>query len=228
MALFLKNILAKSKFVNKISSGFTLIELVVVMGIMMIVTTVVIYNFQNFNSTTLVTNYAYEVAFAVKEAQVYGLSVLKGGSVSTAGFLQGYGVHLDNASLDVPATFILFADFPLDYTQSPVGDGVYASSTQDSLLKTYSFAGRYKVKQFCVPLVSGGVATDCASTIGTKMKLDITFVRPNPDARIKITEEDSSTRDNLSSAEITIVSPQGSEKKIVVYSTGQISIQNSP
>lgn len=189
-----------------------------------IVTTVVIYNYQNFNSTTLVTNYAYEVAFAIKEAQVYGLSVL-GGS-DAAAFQRGYGIHFDKDSLGniSTATFILFADRPLD-SSSPVGDGVYISgqANDGSPVKTYSFSGRYKVDTFCTA-VGDEAAVNCGDATHLNKKLDITFVRPNPDARIIMSEDGGVTTGTQSRAEITIISPQGKKKKIVVYSTGQISI----
>lgn len=201
--------------------GFTLAELVVVIAIMIIVTTVVLYNYQNFNSTTLVTNYAYEVAFAIKEAQVYGLSVLSAGN----SFQQGYGIHFDNNSLNSPANFFLFADMPLA-TSSPVGDGIFASTT-DSRVKTYNFVGNYKVAKFCA-FNSAGNST-CGSTVGQEINnsLDITFVRPNPDARIVIYDKLLNKQDKMSRAEITIVSPQNASttKMITVYSTGQISIK---
>ncbi len=218
---FFQNFLAKTKFIKKISRGFTLIELIVVMAIMMIVTAVVLYNYKSFNSQTLITNYAYEVAFAIKEAQVYGLSVLKGSAKgfasSKAGFQQGYGIHFDNASLSTPSSFVLFNDFPTAWQTSPVGDAAFTPSADEKSINTYTLSGRYRVKQYCG---YKGSTPNCISDSGSKISLDITFVRPNPDAVIHMT----GVSNPYDRAEITIVSPQEGERKVVVYSTGQISI----
>ncbi len=223
---FFKKRIAPQKFSQNFlrraaTPGFTIIELIVVISIMVVVTTVVLYNYQNFNSTTLVTNYAYEVAFAVKEAQVYGLSVLGGGS--SASFQRGYGVHFDSASLGGrPASFTLFADIPVAGSNSPVGNGFFDNNTESPPVKTYSFAGNYRVLSFCG--FSSSNSSNCGTLANPNQSLDITFVRPNPDAIINM-KNGNQLYQNLSKAEITIISPNGSTKKIVVYSTGQISIQ---
>ena len=60
---------------RKTTTGFSLVELIVVMGIFTIMTSIVIFNYGRFSSNLIVTNLAYESALAVRQAQVYGISV---------------------------------------------------------------------------------------------------------------------------------------------------------
>ncbi len=241
---FLKKILTKfpnRNFSSQKNAGFTLMELLVVIAIMVIVTAVVIYNYSQFNSTTLVTNYAYEVAFAIREAQIYGLSVLGNGET----FQIGYGVHFDSDSTTIGgASFSLFADLALS-SGSPVGNRrfdfascpvPYSPATCGEFVKKNTFVGSYKVDTFCVVK---DTTTECNKVIPgssqqTISTLDITFLRPNPDAYIIADAgvdgpaDPQNSQSPNSRAEITIVSPHGEKKKVVVYSTGQISIQAVP
>src|SRR3989344_6228445 len=71
------------------STGFTLIELLVVTAIIVIVTSLVLINNNRFGGTVLLQNLAYDMAPSVREAQVYGISVLSFGGE----FDFGYGMH---------------------------------------------------------------------------------------------------------------------------------------
>ncbi len=200
----------------KLKKGFTLIELMVSFAIMAIVSTVIIYNHQKFNDNLEITNLSYEVALALRQAQVYGVSVrdFKEGGVSTSEenrFSTPYGIHFgatasgknkDNTS------FIFFADVNKD--------GKYSASADTVLQKTDIGRGNY-VYALCNQENSAWYC-DLGNPV-KRDKLDITFVRPEPDARFKF-----SSGTDPKTVRVCLKSPQGRVKEVAVYSTGQISV----
>lgn len=138
------------------SQGFTIVELLVSITIVTLLSTVIIFQFSKFDSQLLLRNVAYEVAGAIREAQVYGVSVTGvGGTFNTS-----YGVHFDAGA----KTYILFKD---------TGDRIYQPA---EALKTLEVGGKNNsISSLC--LVTGG-STDCTLT-----SLDLVFKRPEPDAK---------------------------------------------
>ncbi|MBI2004934.1 prepilin-type N-terminal cleavage/methylation domain-containing protein [Patescibacteria group bacterium] len=56
--------------------GFTLVELLVVVSIMLIITSTLLLQQRKFNSATLMRTLAYNIALSIRQAQVYGTSVV--------------------------------------------------------------------------------------------------------------------------------------------------------
>lgn len=191
------------------NSGFSLIELMVTISIMMIITAVVLIRYSSFNSTILVTNLAYEIALSAREAQVYGLGV-KG---TTAGFGAGYGIHFDNSSLRLQSPSQSSYKFFADLNKN----GLYDDGEQQG--SDYLLPKGYYVAKFCV----SGVSAWCSDSQLPISFLDITFIRPNPDAIIKT----NIVGGVYSQAVICVSSPKGNQKKIIIGSAGQISVQSA-
>jgi prepilin-type N-terminal cleavage/methylation domain-containing protein len=137
--------------------GFSLIEMLTVIAIFSIITSVILVNQSRFNSSMLVTSLAYEVALAVREAQVYGLAVKE----SDGGFAAGYGIHFTTDS----STFLLFTE------KSDPANGSYDEG-KDGVEKTYTLRGGNSVVELCA-------ASDCSLAT-----LDIVYLRPSPDIKI--------------------------------------------
>ncbi|MFA6094368.1 MAG: type II secretion system protein [Candidatus Paceibacterota bacterium] len=75
----------------KLVSGFTLVEMLIAIGIITALSGVVLFNYGSFNSSLALTNLAYDIALTVRQAEYYGI-----GSKSSEGdFTTGYGVHFD-------------------------------------------------------------------------------------------------------------------------------------
>lgn len=184
-----------------------MIEMLVSLGIFTIMTAVVIYNYANFNSSIIVGNYAYDVALALRQAQVYGINV-SGNVAGNNQFKAGYGIHFD---LQTPSIFYLFSDLPLGTK------GVYEGEVGgDPVVETFMLPGSYKISQ--IELINNNNVSE-VSLAGSAKTVDITFLRPNPDATIISDNVDYNV------ASITIQSPAGITKKIEVRKTGQISVQ---
>ncbi len=80
--------------------GFSLPELIIVIAIFAIITTIAMFDQARLNSNTLLTNMAYEIALSVREAQVYGIGVRDSSFSTTAtGIFSGqYGTHFNIAT----------------------------------------------------------------------------------------------------------------------------------
>ena len=172
-------------------SGFSLIELLVTISIIIIISGLVFFNHSRFNSGVLIENLAYEMSLTIRQAQSFGWRVKETGG----GFDEGYGVFFDLNSDE----FLIFADTNLNY--------IYDIGI-DTVVDKFKMMNGNIIDQLCVEL-------DCAVEI-----LNISFIRPNPDAFIRA----DSGSDDKETAEIHIISPQGATKKIFINKVGQISI----
>src|SRR3989344_919601 len=105
------------------NAGFTLIELIVVTGIIVVVSSLMFANNNRFGGVVFLENLAYDVALSMRKAQVYGIAVRrcdpnKTASCTTANqFALGYGIQFSKAT---PTMYVLFAD-----AYPGVGNGIY-------------------------------------------------------------------------------------------------------
>ena len=189
---------------NAHRKGFTLVELVVVMGIFLVITSVTILSQRSFDNSILIDNLAYGIALAVREAQVYG--------VSTRGFdtdfTSSYGVHFDTNEAN---RFVLFAD------EDSVGryDG---DSINDIEIFTLGTSGN--ITNVCGVEAGGDV---CSGITG----VDVSFTRPNPEPAFFFYDESGNYDGDLeySGAVIELTSPGGRVKTVRVGVTGQIVVE---
>lgn len=200
---------ARTQEGGEAQKGFTLVELLVSLGIFTVITTIAVVNNSQFNSSILLTNLAYEVGLSVRQAQFYGIAVKRD---STSGFDAGYGIHFD---LTDPRSYYLFEDRG---TKDHICDVTECAAS--NLVEGFKLVKGNYISKICV---DGSLGLACTSAGGFQ-KVDISFVRPNPDAYI--------TKDSLSGnyakAEICIASPAGTKRRVIVESTGQISVSTDP
>ena len=212
-------------------SGFTLVELMVVLSIIAVVTGTVLTHQSTFNKSLVLANTAYDVGLTLRSAQVYGI----GSRVSSGGFANaGYGLHFERAT---PGSFVLFADsYPLPSVSSechPTSDAGAPDAKpgncaydagQSENVSTYAFGNGVTVSDFCV-LALGSWSCAYAEG-GTLSSLDIVFARPNPDPFMSVNGTYASGFP-ISRACITLTSRQGGSEFISVSSSGQISAEAS-
>ena len=174
-------------------SGFTLVELLVSVGIFTLITTAAVFNNAQFNGNVVLSNLAYEVALSVRQAQFYGITVKQS---STNTFDAGYGI---NFNMSTPTSYLLFEDRPTPNKTYDSGEA----------LETYVLRKGNFISKICL-----SQSAACSSS----PSVDISFVRPNPDAFIRY------AGNSYSKAEICVSSPSGNKRKVVIESTGQISV----
>src|SRR3989338_11200043 len=155
------------------NAGFTLIELVVVMGIIVVVSAVTLANNTRFGGSVLLQNLAYDIALSIRQAQVYGISVR---NYSAGNFSAGYGMHFDIVS---PTSYVLFADA---VDANGRYDGTMACPQSGGSGREFilcnSIGRGYRIDGLCSP--AGAVPLSCTRVD----QLDVVFRRPEPDARI--------------------------------------------
>lgn len=191
--LFKKN----SKFV---SAGFTLIEMIVVVGIFAVVTAIVLFNIPNFKESGSLDLVAQQIATYIRGAQVYGQSsYLHNGVVYPA-----YGIHLESNVSD----FFLFAD--KECSPSEVEKCKY-NATNDQKIENYKISSEFSInKIYCD-------GSPCPA--GSSSGFDIVFRRPRQEAYFSLP--------NNSIAVIEILSSRTGRKKCVeVHQNGQIAVRN--
>jgi prepilin-type N-terminal cleavage/methylation domain-containing protein len=190
------------------SQGFTLVELLVSIGIFTLITTISVFSYSDFNSNVLLTNLAYEIALSVRQAQFYGITVKQSTSVTAPNFDSGYGVHFTKNAL----SYTLFEDGKDGYSL----DHSYA---EGEAVDTYSIQKGNFISRLCT---RGSSSFDC-----TLASLDLSFVRPNPETYVALSGSvgSPSLLDPTKTTSIVCVSsPKGTVRKVTVESTGQISV----
>jgi Tfp pilus assembly protein FimT len=202
----------KYKFSNQHSNlrqAFTLVELIVSVGIFAMMTALIVAKYGNFNQSVLLTNLAYDVALTIRTAQTYGLSV-KNIDPSTAEFSYAYGVYLSSVtSSNKNKDIIFFVD------RNP--NGKYdANRNPTELISTYAIKRGAVIK---------GVCASAGCTPITDSYIDITFKRPDPNAMISLTDDNDLTT-KITYAEITVKGTDGSTRVITVRENGQITVKD--
>jgi len=201
----------------------TLIELIVVMGIIAVLSTVVVVSQTNFNKTMLLSNAAYDVALAIRSAETYGLGSRTTGTIKQN---SGYGVHFEPGT----KSFIIFADndspadgchkVPATGPSAPnatPGNCVYVAAS-DVLVQTLTLGNNTTIADACVLSNSGWT---CAPTL---TKLDMVFARPNTETYLS--KNGVYAADNTK-AYVKLTSPQGGASYVCIYKTGVISVLTS-
>ena len=193
------------------SSGFTMIELIVVASIFVLITTIILVKHSGFNSSTVLGSLAYDIALSIRQAQVFGLAVREFREGGSATFDTGYGVHFDSST---PKSYILFADTDreFDYDGDSEKDEVFTIDR-----------GNF-ISDFCATN-SSNVEKCSSSGTGNLTHLDIIFDRPDPEAIIRTNLSEPPLLEIYGSARIVVSSSNGAERVIRVFSTGQISVE---
>lgn len=231
------------KFQNKIKylSGMTLIELMVVIAIFTMITTITIFDYGSFNSGAAINNLGDDVALSIRKAQSYAI----GTHQSSGEFDVGYGVHFTtspakdmgnyNKLAGSNKSFILYTDFssgstgykfPLSSSQSTTcGQATH----QNECMEMLNIGGNSEIKSISIDKGNGKM-----TPISEEGALNIVFKRPNPDALFCYTEKNKSeekclfTPNSISRANIIISNGQDGAKEktktISIYNTGQIDI----
>ncbi|QQG46147.1 MAG: prepilin-type N-terminal cleavage/methylation domain-containing protein [Candidatus Niyogibacteria bacterium] len=183
-------------------TGFTLLELVVTVGVVLIISLLILADFPEFTRRLELSRTAQAVASSFRQAESAALAVRE----FSAEVFPAYGLHFEN----LPAkSYVFFADIDQDYkTSSP--DGFYDGPSEE--VDTFTINTPVEIYKICGG--ESGEGADCSIT-----RLDVLYARPNPDIYI-ITDKGS-----FLNVEIFVRLTTGAEKKIAIWTTGQLSIE---
>lgn len=210
----------------KANFGFSLIELIIVVAIMMVVTSAVLFRQSKFSSDILITNMAYEVALSVRDAAVSGLSSRASSTISTRA---GYGVHFapDPGGRSRVTKFINFVDVSdvessaVDVPSTSIFDYYYSEADGDIVDKTVELTQGQSIREYCAKSSNGQI--DCGP-VGD-MELNIVYARPDPDAHITTGVGTSMNTNQYSEAKILVESGLGDKCRTVsISASGLVSV----
>lgn len=198
--------------------GFSVVELIVTLTIVTTLITVVVTNQSRYLDGAALSNLADEVGLTFSQAQAYGIAV-KEVSPGSADFTSAYGLTFSLLGSGSPTAHLFFADRNVNGSYDGTWDCV-TGGLNECLEKKDITRGNY-IHQICAVRSSGG---DECSGIG---RVDITFVRPATQARLVFYNSSGAlyVPANLLGARITFKSPGELSRSVLVYQTGQISVQ---
>ncbi|MBI2120099.1 MAG: prepilin-type N-terminal cleavage/methylation domain-containing protein [Parcubacteria group bacterium] len=188
--------------------GFTVFELLVTIGVFALLSALAIANFKSVDNSLILRNVASQVAMVTRKAQIYGISV-KGVNAGGTVF-PSYGVNFNTTTALDRTRFTLFADLDPDGAGPGLSNDVFDGACPGSeCVQRYTLAKGYTIQGLEGPF---GASRD---------QLNITFTRPNPDTVIK----EGAAGSGYQNGKIIIQSKSGDTKTIVVWKTGQISVE---
>lgn len=197
--------------------GFSLPELIIVIGIFVIISTVAMFNQGKLSSSVLLTNMAYEVGLAIREAQTYGIGVRS--EDAGTNFTGQYGAYFDTSSETSKRQVIVFADGSVPGLDAnfiyDVGEEKYI----------YEFENRRgnKISAMCVGDLGGSA---CQDGVNSESPLSVLFKRPNPSALISPASGLPDVRSDR--VYIIVSSLEGDDcRAVIVEPTGQIRVEDS-
>lgn len=198
--------------------GFTLIELVISLSIMMVMTGLLLFNYPESAVRVTLINSVQSTVLLIREAQVRGSAI---DSVNSS--FGGYGVFLKIEDSNTNSTVKLFGDSVSNSGSSnssglPIGNGLYEISPIDETNSTLSLPIGFRITKFCVGLTPSTCYSD------TDSSLTISFTRPSPRPDIYLnglkTTNYGRACIELQSKDPTFI---GHIRSIEVYNSGMIS-----
>lgn len=187
-----------------IEGGMTYAELIVVLSIFAIISSVTIFNYGKFQAKIDIENLASDIALQITQAQKEAIGG-KLDSLASVTWKPSYGVSFDIASNN--KLFTYFADRNSD-------GALTGSSCNGECLSSIGITKGNSISSLAV--VGSGT---CSSAL---TKIDITFTRP--DSTATFVTSPASSGCTISYAEVTISSPKSLTSSIKIYPLGRVQI----
>ena len=193
--------------------GFSLVELVVSIAIIVLVLSIVITQQNGFNRSVLLRSQAYEIALTIRETQLSAVSAINAMSGGAEDFRSVIGVHFDTTA-NFNQRYTVFLD---------EGSGFYESGLGDIQMGVSGILDpRFEI---------GDIRLNGASVASGQVS--ITFVRPNFDARFKTSALGALETSGV--VEIDVVPTNGigvgcpdDVRTIEITATGQVAVLKCP
>lgn len=191
--------------------GFSIIELIVVIGIFSIILSVALFNQGKLNNNILLTNLAYEIALLVRETQAYGIGVRA--QNTEGGFQGGYGISFDPRS---PNRIFQFNDI-----------------NNNKILDQGELASEYIIQnQRGNTIVAQCIGEASGPCMDNNKLINVVFQRPNPEAFFTRADVNGGTAgpfaESAGPAYIVVETPMGENCRVVVIEqTGQIRVETN-
>lgn len=209
----------------KTAAAFTIVELIVVIGIFGLIMGVALSNQQALNSTLLISNLAYEIGLVTRETQAYGIGVRSRPNEATAKNFQGaFGMYVKlDPTTHTSDKLIVFKDLN--------GNGQYdtnADPTLDEIFSVYQFQNQRgnKINALCVATNTYYCQWGAGGSVDA---LTIMFKRPNPEAAFYVSTDNAvSFATRGGTAMIVVNTPAGKNcRAVIIEPTGQVRVESA-
>ncbi len=199
------------------SKGFSVVEVMVSLAIVAVILTVIVFNQSSYTDGAALGNLADEIGLSISQAQAYGIAVREF-TPGSSDFSAAYGLTLSLLSGGSDSAYLFFAD--RNANSSYDGDWTCPVGGASECLERVDMKQGNRLDELCVVKTNG--ADQC--NVG---RIDITFVRPNTEARLIFFNNDGQSYNppNMKGARIMLKSPKGVSRSVVIYTSGQISVQ---
>lgn len=198
---------------NKLNKGMTYVELIVVLSIFAMISSVVMFNYGDFQSKVDMKNLASDVALEVLGAQRASLSgVMPTGKIVSSGWKPSFGVHFSILEKGEEKNFKYFVD--LDNNSEY--DGL-ACDGKAECLKMIELARSNFISNIEFFYKGSDISTRVTD-------VTVTFLRPSSGAVFK-TSDSKIDYGNVSYFQITIDSNKGVPGIIKIYTSGRIQVE---
>ena len=195
------------KFViRNCQKGMTYVELIVVLSIFSIMTSIILFNYGKFQTNVDIKILANDIASKIIEAQKSSIS----GQLNLSASLNwkpSYGIYFDTSSVDNKKIFTYFADF----NQNSLYDTSSCSGTGECLDQITITKGNF-ISEIRIN------GTGCPATV---TNLNVIFKRPDSSA---IITSDPVLSCSISYVQVTVSSPDLTAARIKIYPSGRIQI----
>lgn len=197
---------------SEYSRGMSYVELIVVLGIFSVLSSVVIFNYRNFQDRVDIKNLASDIALKVVEAQKSSLNGARN-SFAPADWKPSYGVYFnsstasDSDGIILNKKFIYFSDLDNDSSY----DGLSSCTTTECLDKITITKNNYISR---IDSYMGSIPTQINP-------LSVIFKRPDSSA---IFVSPGLLPGFFNYIQITIASPRGETALIKLYPSGRVQI----
>ncbi len=190
------------------NKGFTLIELMVSIAIMVVITTVVVLNQSKLSEDIGLKNAVQDVSLSMRQAQVYGISVRETEPGSN-NFQYGYGLDFD---ITHPNQYLSFYDKNLN--------GIYGGGWDcagPECLDVTDLMNNTSIKSICSMLSLSPLTYDCSAS-----RVDIIFRRPSTQALISFNGAGIAP---VLGAKVVFQSETGKTRSLIVFASGNIVVE---
>lgn len=198
------------KIFKQKKSGFTLIELIVVLGIFGVLSSIIVFNYHDFLSKVDIKSLANDMALKISEVQknaAFGKQNATGSM--DASWIPSYGLYFSSSE---NKAFYTFVDLN---PRNGVINSVPTNCPSGECLEKINITKNNFISSIQV--------VDTSNHSSTVSTLNITFLRPGYGATIKSTP----TYNNISYAQITVGSTKDDSKATIkIYASGRIQIDS--
>lgn len=205
------------KNISSFQKGMTYVELIVVLSIFSVMTSIVLFNYNSFQAKIDIKVLANDIALKIVEAQKSALAG-KWNSAASTDWKPSYGVYFDLSNSSTKNNFVYFAD--LNNSDIFEGNATFDDNnsnicSQECLENIIITKGNYISK------IYGYSKNNSPSEIGPSFSVRFT----RPDSKAVFIDSFGMEINNIDYIKIVISSPSGINSNINIYPSGRIEIK---